>query len=606
MTDREREWTSSSSDDDSSVRSRARDFYAVLGVRPDASADDIKRAYRAKAQTVHPDKSTNARASARAFATLSEAHEVLIDDERRAVYDAYGAEGARAGAGALSATRAKTAKELMDEYAKAKAREAKEEAEVKLNFAGTYVFGFSAAHLVEREIAERRKRYTERAGLDSTHVSLSNSMEIPLSEEDVAYFVTQGSMRGGRGGGNVILGWRRAVSPLTSVDVNAQTGTTSAATATITRQLTTHTTGAISYNYIAQQGLGLSLTLQRQLFAQTRGQLTWNVGPVGSMSTGASHSFGKNAVKCDITVGLAAMGVSGSYVRQLSEKSVCRAAVKAGTAGMEMEVGTTNQLNPDTALGFSVVISLRGLTLKFRMNRQGQRFVIPVLLTPFVSWRKSLMALTLPPIALAMLRYFVVRPIVLSYVRKRQIAARELNKRVVLADMRAAYENAQLIEAAAAKKVRAARARGGLVIEAAVFGAFDPRPNKIKGAPIIPDFTPWIPPQASMKTERDASERTEGYASAPESPTALPPPYLDVTTATQFMADGDTINFYENVTTAELFGFCDPCPGEDKYLRIRYRYRSSLHEVTAKADSELSIPSSKHRLPDILQTPDAA
>ena len=61
------------------------------------------------------------------------------------------------------------------------------------------------------------------------------------------------------------------VSPLTSLGVTRKQARASACTATIQRQLTTNTTGVISYNYIAQQGLGLQLMLQRQLFAQTRG-----------------------------------------------------------------------------------------------------------------------------------------------------------------------------------------------------------------------------------------------------------------------------------------------------------------------------------------------
>ena len=197
------------SDDDASTSApSARDLYAALGVRRDASAEDIKRAYRAKASAIHPDKvssgaedATSVREAAqRAFATVSEAYEILSDSERRGVYDVYGIDGARAGR-ELGA-RGKTVEELRVEFARQQAKEAKEAAEAKLNFNGTYIFGFSAAHLVEEEIRRRRARYTANPGLDLTSVSLSNSMEIPLSDDDVAYFVTQGSMRGGRGGGN--------------------------------------------------------------------------------------------------------------------------------------------------------------------------------------------------------------------------------------------------------------------------------------------------------------------------------------------------------------------------------------------------------------------
>ena len=594
----------------------ARDLYAALGVARAAEADEIKRAYRKLAAALHPDKQPRRRrdrdddddddddddagateAAQRAFAALSEAYEVLSDADARRTYDAYGMDGVRAGR-ELGA-RGKTTEEMRIEYERRRAKETKEAAEARLNHSGTYVFGFSAAHLMEESIARRRAAFTNNPGLDLTSVSLQNSMEIPLSEEDAVYTVTQGTTRGGRGAGNFILGWRRAFSPLTSLDVSAQTGQTSAVTATVTRQLTTHTTGAVSHNYIAQQGFGLQLMLQRQLFAQTRGHLTWNVGPVSSMSTGATHAFGKNAVKCDFSVGLAASGLNGHFIRQMDENRVYRVGWKLGTAGAELDVGATKQVDEDTALGASIVVSLRGLSLRFRVNRQGQRFVVPILLTPMVTWRKSLLAFTLPPIAIALLRHFVARPIMNRYIRKRQLAAREKNKRTILVAMREAHSATKMIAETADKKARAARERGGLVIESAVFGAFDPRRNTVKDAPIIPNFRTWSPSSQSP----NANSTEEGSPDAPK-PAASPPPYVDVTRALQFMVDNDTLDLYENVAMCDLLGFCDPCPGEDKHLRVRYRYRRALHEVTVKADAMVSLPSADHRLPEKLQTID--
>ena len=46
-----------------------------------------------------------------------------------------------------------------------------------------------------------------------------------------------------------------------------------------------------------------------------------------------------------------------------------------------------------------------------------------------------------------------------------------------------------------------------------------------------------------------------------------------------------------------LLGFCDPCPDEKAYLRVRYRYRNVLHEVTVGEDEPLSIPNRKDELP---------
>src|ERR1700733_1478604 len=66
------------------------DYYATLGVARDASADDLKRAYRKLAMECHPDRNAgNAEAEAR-FKELNEAYDVLKDDQKRGAYDRYG------------------------------------------------------------------------------------------------------------------------------------------------------------------------------------------------------------------------------------------------------------------------------------------------------------------------------------------------------------------------------------------------------------------------------------------------------------------------------------------------------------------------------------
>jgi len=72
-----------------------RDYYEVLGVGKNASADDIKRAYRRMAMKYHPDKNPgNSEAEAK-FKECAEAYEVLSDPEKRQRYDQFGHEGLR-------------------------------------------------------------------------------------------------------------------------------------------------------------------------------------------------------------------------------------------------------------------------------------------------------------------------------------------------------------------------------------------------------------------------------------------------------------------------------------------------------------------------------
>jgi len=67
------------------------DFYDVLGVARDASADEIQRAYRVLARRYHPDVNKDPGAEDR-FKEVSEAYDVLSDPEMRRRYDAFGAD----------------------------------------------------------------------------------------------------------------------------------------------------------------------------------------------------------------------------------------------------------------------------------------------------------------------------------------------------------------------------------------------------------------------------------------------------------------------------------------------------------------------------------
>lgn len=70
--------------------SNERDYYEVLGVARDATADQIKKAYRKLAIQYHPDKNPGNKAAEEKFKELGQAYEVLSDEEKRAAYDRYG------------------------------------------------------------------------------------------------------------------------------------------------------------------------------------------------------------------------------------------------------------------------------------------------------------------------------------------------------------------------------------------------------------------------------------------------------------------------------------------------------------------------------------
>src|SRR5580658_6809585 len=82
-----------------------RDFYETLGVGKSASADELKQAYRKLAMQYHPDRNAGDNTAEQKFKDISEAYDILKDDQKRAAYDRFGhaafehGNGASAGAG---------------------------------------------------------------------------------------------------------------------------------------------------------------------------------------------------------------------------------------------------------------------------------------------------------------------------------------------------------------------------------------------------------------------------------------------------------------------------------------------------------------------------
>ncbi|MBQ8502615.1 MAG: molecular chaperone DnaJ [Bacteroides sp.] len=76
-----------------------RDYYEVLGVEKNASADEIKKAYRKKAIQYHPDKNPGDKEAEDKFKEAAEAYDVLSNPDKRARYDQFGHAGMSGAAG---------------------------------------------------------------------------------------------------------------------------------------------------------------------------------------------------------------------------------------------------------------------------------------------------------------------------------------------------------------------------------------------------------------------------------------------------------------------------------------------------------------------------
>lgn len=100
-------------------------YYKALGIKPGASQDAIKAAYRKRAKTLHPD--ANPDQDAEAFRKLTEAYQVLSDPKSRAVYDVHDRTHHRSNAEARDAARRKAEAAYREAQARNEARTQQEQ-----------------------------------------------------------------------------------------------------------------------------------------------------------------------------------------------------------------------------------------------------------------------------------------------------------------------------------------------------------------------------------------------------------------------------------------------------------------------------------------------
>src|SRR5205807_6771480 len=78
-------------------RPMARDYYETLGVKRNASEDEIKKAHRKLARQFHPDRNPGDKQAEARFKEVQEAYDVLSDKAKRSQYDRFGEAGSNAG-----------------------------------------------------------------------------------------------------------------------------------------------------------------------------------------------------------------------------------------------------------------------------------------------------------------------------------------------------------------------------------------------------------------------------------------------------------------------------------------------------------------------------
>lgn len=529
-----------------------RELYALLHVAPDASDEEIRRAYRQWAQVYHPDKYQDLHmkeVATQNFQRICEAYEILSDETKRQIYDIYGMEGLTSGL--ELGPRLSKVEEIKEELERLRRMKEQEKSLSQFRPSGTIMTELSVPHFLD---GDSFVRGMQMASQFQSQISKKNTLalggNLAVSEN-----------AGGRAA-SLVLGHQ--ISPAASAEFMVSFGLQALVGVQTTRHLSQHSSATMGLAMSLQDGsINLSNAWTRQFSETANGNIQLVLGPESSIAVGWQKREEKMSAAGELKLGTSSFGASAHYTRRFSSKSHGRIAGRFGSTALEVEVGGGRKLSNFSTVRMLYTIGIQGIFWKFEWRRGGQKIVVPILLSRHLNPLFAAGAFIFPTSAYFILKKFVVKPYLLK--REKQKALENLDKTSAqVQEATAAAQRAQkLLENVANRKRNKQMEVGGLVITEAKYGNLK-----------------------NLKRYDQSGGVTE-----------LASQVIDVTLPLNFLVtDSGQLKLHEGVKKSGIMGFCDPCPGEPKGLRLEYTYAGSRYEVTVDDYAELFIPREEHRI----------
>lgn len=524
-----------------------RELYALLNLSPEASDEEIRKAYRQWAQVYHPDKIQSPQMKEVAtenFQRICEAYEILSDETKRLIYDLYGMEGLNSGL--ELGPRLSKADEIKEELERIKRRN--EEAKKMAHFqpTGSILFNLSVPHFLVGDGIMRG-------------MVMASQVQSQLSKDDAIAIGGNLAANEKSGGGVATAILRRQISPVSSIEFVASTGLQSLIGVQTTRQLTIHSTATINISKSLSDGsINLTNTWTRQLSETSSGNIELALGMRSAITVGWKKRDENVSAAGDFKIESGGLGASARYTRKLSSKSHGRIVGRIGSNALEIELGGGRQISEFSTVRMMYTVGLKGIFWKVELHRGSQKLIVPILLSAHLAPVFATGAFIVPTSLYFLLKKFVVKPYLLK--REKQKALENMEKTWgQVGEARARAEKAQqLLQTVATRKKNRQVETDGLIVTKALYG--DP------------------------KAIERRNEGVEGLDSG----------VIDVTVPMNFLvSDSGQLKLHEGVKKSGIMGFCDPCPGQPKQLYIAYTYHSQPFEVIVGDYEELSIPDRK-------------
>ena len=469
--------------------------------------------------------------------------------------------------------------------------------------------------------------------LDVGVISLNSNVTVQATDKDT---ITLGGQigqnmrpmplnRGTASQGSLTIGCHREVSSVSQLDLSAQCHLEPGAMSTFhtslksSRQLTkddsaawelTCTSSPAEEDTVGNLGgaydheIGLQVSSSRRLGERVYGEFALTFGSEPGTCLTLTRQGRRQAMSLDIFAGKV-MGFSGQASRLMAvprwmrrtasgpatdgaEESegaksassfIGKASFKARTDALDLELGASKKF-PSTQvhLGWGAAVSHRGVFWRLRATHLGQRFLVPVCLTPSLTLPSMCTTFLLPPI-LVYLGQWAYAPLAKWLSSMQTKGEGEETTRALGSAFQAAASDCVLMVGPALRKRKAGHASEGLVIVQGVYGdleAFKQGERDPEGGLGVAGIERYNP----SKLRNDHK-------------------WLDVTIPLQFMCRSDQLVIHSRIYKHQLMGFCKPaCEDGSARLLVRYVYKSQSYECVVSDVGGLTAPSESHLIKD--------
>ncbi|KAJ3036554.1 hypothetical protein HDV00_002576 [Rhizophlyctis rosea] len=596
----------------------ALDYYAVLNLERNCSEEDMKNAYRRLCLTFHPDKHQqpeDKEAAERKFEIIQKAYDVLSDPVKRHIYDNYGADGLQTSWEV--GQRLRTPEEIREEFERQRQRRREMDLENMVKTKGAIHLTLDATSIIAPDQRVRRfgrPRTTESNSIFDrltlppiTTALVKHSWDTQLTEKSDLSLQGTVTARNGLGVGNVTATVRHVVTPKLWGEVAGTLGQNPLVAAKIVRNFTPEIFGTVSaYTTTINSPPPLVFMLGRRLTEATTGFITYKTGDyelgswgeiggfreASSCSLGFARATGGSQLNGDVTTGVQQSSVQLSFMKSLPKGVKGRASVVLSTAaGLQVTFAGEKRVSEHSRLEIGVTCaSAGGTTLRLRLSRLGQKFVMPIILSPQLDWKLAIWASVLPVSTAVAIDWLYLGPR-----RKRDLAEklahiREENAEALAQRKKEAEEAIRLMKDSLTRKMEAERKNGLIIIEA-LYGKLPPSKYR-KSSPFSAEGLRTMfesSPSFSNIPDHLANETTAGEEKKE---------YADVTLAVQALVSGGQMRISGGHSKSSIIGFWDPCFGEGKRLRVTYRFGGKVHEVEVDDRQAVAAPVRGHIVAD--------